>query len=94
MTDTPKTKRKRRFLRFSLRTLLLVMLVLCVVLGWTVNRAQQRRAVQAVKEMGGSVIYDFEAVPDEAEPPDRRVPRWSRWACRETKSWQWSKSMP
>ena len=32
MTNTPKTKPKRRFLRFSLRTLLIVMLLFGVVL--------------------------------------------------------------
>ena len=35
------TKPKRRFLRFSLRSLLLVILVLCVVLGWKVERARR-----------------------------------------------------
>jgi hypothetical protein len=37
MTDTALTKQRRRWLRFSLRSLLLLVLVLCVALGWQVE---------------------------------------------------------
>src|SRR5262245_42659950 len=58
---TPSTKRKRWSLRFSLRSLLLVMLVLCVALGWQVERARkQRDAVEWVREHGGTVGYEYQ----------------------------------
>ena len=50
-------------------------------LGWFVNRAQQqRRAVEWVRELGGSVHYDFETdeyfrVNEDAKPPG---PNWLR----------------
>ena len=63
---SPPDKPNRRFPRFSLRTLLIVMLVLGAGFGWVVARAlEQRAAVAWVREMGGSVEYDFEV--DDAE---------------------------
>jgi len=57
-------------LRFSLRTLLLVMAVCGAVCGLWVNRAEkQRRAVSAVRAAGGQVLYDFQAAGDEAPFP-------------------------
>ena len=54
-----KPKRKRRWLRYSLRSLLLVMLMLSVWLGWMANRAaKQRRAVALVEELGGVAFYE------------------------------------
>ena len=49
----PKT-RKRRWLRYSLRTLLLLT---AVGIGWLANHPQ-RHAVQWVEDMGGSASYD------------------------------------
>ena len=52
---------KKRFLRYSLRTMLVVVLVLSVWLGWMANgAAKQRRAVSLVKELGGHVAYECE----------------------------------
>jgi len=54
----------RRFrlpLRFSLRTFLAAITILCVVLGWRVNRAsRQRDAVAAIRAAGGAVHYDYQ----------------------------------
>jgi hypothetical protein len=74
------TKRKRRILRFSIRTLLIVLTIFCVALGWKVERARkQREAVAWVHEMGGSVKYDYEyvdgAYSPKAKPPG---PQWLR----------------
>ncbi|MDP6446856.1 MAG: hypothetical protein QF805_23895, partial [Pirellulaceae bacterium] len=51
----------RQPFRFRLRTLLLLMLVIGVALGWRVERARrQRKAVQFVQQVRGTYAYDFE----------------------------------
>ena len=55
-------KPKRRFLRYSLRTMLVVVLVLSVWLGYMANQAaKQRRAVEVLEAMEpwGAVHYDY-----------------------------------
>ena len=56
--------RKRRWLRFGLRTMLVGVLFLCVFLGWLglrMNDARkQKRAVALLRNAGGVVQYDFE----------------------------------
>jgi hypothetical protein len=57
--------KRRRWFRFSLRMLLLVVTVLCVWLGFKVNAARrQKEAVEAILRAGGNVDYDFQALPD------------------------------
>ena len=51
---------KRRWLRLSLRTLLSVVTVACLWLGWNVRVSQQREAVEWVTARGGTIRYDFE----------------------------------
>ena len=66
-------KPKHRRLRYSLRTMLVVVLVLSVWLGWMANRAaKQRRAVDEIRELGGQVYYDYERDENDAEI---RIPR-------------------
>jgi hypothetical protein len=51
----------RRYLRFSVRGLIVVVLVVGAGLGWIVHQAHvQRDAVAAIKKAGGSVYYDWE----------------------------------
>lgn len=66
MSDTPRVKpstppqvRSRwRFLRITLRTLMLLVTILGVWLGWYMNRVhQQRKAVAAIVDLGGKVTY-------------------------------------
>ncbi len=53
----------RRFTRFSLRTLLILIGVIAVLLAVQVNRAQrQRETVEWIKENRGSVVYDWEFI--------------------------------
>ena len=64
---------KRRWLRMTLRTFLVLLTVACVWLGWLANRANnQRRTVQWATELGGYVSYDYQYHP---EPPG---PEWLR----------------
>jgi hypothetical protein len=53
-----EVKPDRRWAQLSLRTLLVIVTVLCVVLGmWIVPAERQRRAVAAIEAVGGSVEY-------------------------------------
>jgi hypothetical protein len=66
-------------LRFSLRTLLILLTIICVVLGIIVSRAErQRRAVAAIVKAGGEVAYDYEilAALDEGDEVDLPGPDW------------------
>ncbi len=52
---------KKRWLRFSLRTMLMLMTILCVWLGFKVHRAERQKAAIAwVESVGGAVSYDYE----------------------------------
>lgn len=58
-TSQPPVTRRRWF-RFSLRMLFVVVTVLCVWLGFMVNAARrQREAVEAIVKAGGTVMYDY-----------------------------------
>ena len=67
---------RRRFFRYSLRTLMLVVTVFCVWIGIIAMRARdQRLVVQAILDAGGSVFYEHQAQRAKTEPPG---PRWLR----------------
>jgi hypothetical protein len=49
---------KRRWFRFSLRTLFVAVTVACCILGWRVHRVrQQREAADAILALGGGVFW-------------------------------------
>jgi hypothetical protein len=51
----------RKYLRFSVRGLIVFVLVIGAGLGWIVREAHiQREAVAAIKKAGGSVRYSWE----------------------------------
>jgi hypothetical protein len=54
-------KRQRRWLQFSVRTLLVLILVASVGLAWIASKLkqsrEQRQAVQAIQRLGGTAIY-------------------------------------
>jgi hypothetical protein len=74
----PVSRPWRRFLRFSVRGMIVVVLVIGVWLGWIVRDARiQRDAVAAIRKEDGGVKYDWEwnygiAVPRQKHWP----PRW------------------
>jgi hypothetical protein len=54
-------RRPRRYLRFSLRGTIALILLLGALLGWLVRRAHiQRDAVAAIERAGGTVYYDWQ----------------------------------
>ncbi len=58
-------KPARRWFRFSMRTMIVVVTAFCVWLGITSSRAnRQRRAVEIIKKAGGTAYYDFDADDD------------------------------
>jgi Leucine-rich repeat (LRR) protein len=70
--------RKRRWLRFSLRALLVFTALLCAWLGWIMYGIDQQRHAVAVLEKNGAQIRDFSfsAYPPWTSILSRRVHRW------------------
>ena len=68
----------RRFLRFSVRGLIALVLLTGGSLGWTVRQARiQRDAVAAITKDGGNVSYDWEWRDGKSIPPGNLwAPRW------------------
>ena len=53
-------KRKRRWLQFRLRTILILLTVLAAGLSWMMYRLRaQRAAVQAIRDAGGDVDFHY-----------------------------------
>ena len=68
----------RRWLRLSVRGLMILVLILGGGIGWIVHRARvQRDAVAAIEKAGGWVRYDWESGKFVFLP--RRPPGWPRW---------------
>jgi hypothetical protein len=68
----------RRFIRFSVRGLTVLVLVIGAGLGWLVRGARiQREAVAAITSAGGTVYYDWERSNQKPIPGARPwAPRW------------------
>jgi hypothetical protein len=68
----------RRFLRFSVRGLIVLVLVVGARLGWIVHEAHvQRDAVAAIERTGGEVIYDSGWSDGPLHAPRKpRAPKW------------------
>ncbi len=64
MPSGPVSRPWRRYLRFSVRGLIVFVLVIGVGLGWIVRSAHtQRDAVAAIKKAGGLTFYDIPRIP-------------------------------
>ena len=57
---------RRRWLRYSLRTLMVLVTVLCVWLAIKVNAARRRADVVAAIQKAGTVWFDYQLVPAKA----------------------------
>jgi hypothetical protein len=71
-------KPRRRWLQFSLRTLMVLMLLISVPLGWLAFKmrqaTEQRAVVRQIEELGGTAVHCGQFEPLEKWPP--RVPSW------------------
>ena len=72
----PLVGRWRRQLRFSLRSVMVLILILGGGLGWFIHRAHiQQDAVAAIRQAGGSVIYEWQWKDGSFDPSGKpRVP--------------------
>ena len=65
----------RKYLRFSVSTLILLVTVLCVWLGVQANRARNTRlAIDAVEDLGGQVRYVHEWPKNGGYDPQAKLP--------------------
>jgi hypothetical protein len=78
MTSQPSSNPWSRYLRLSLRALIVSVLIIGGLLGWMVHRARvQRDAVAAIQQAGGSVLYDWQR--KNGRPDPNREPLWPKW---------------
>jgi hypothetical protein len=77
----PAPRSGLRFFRFNVRGLLLLILIIGCGLGWLAQVIRtgnvQRRAVAAINQAGGWVVYDTEW--DAGQNPSAWKPRWPKW---------------
>ena len=83
MSEAP-TKPRRRWFRFSLRTLLLLVAIIGVPLGMKMNRVRNQRLVVAeLRRLNAQIMYDYEdtrtkGVQTVVNPPQIPGPAWLR----------------
>ncbi len=74
--ETPRNRPWWRYLRLSVRGLILVVLAVGGCLGWWLERALvQRKAVKAIRAAGGWTTYEWDV------PGAPRTPGWRRWVA-------------
>ena len=62
MNEQPP-KSRRSWLRFSLRSMMLLVVVIAVPMAWKVNRARNQRVVVAeLRKLSAGIIYDYQIV--------------------------------
>jgi internalin A len=78
MLAGPVPRTWRKYLRFSMRGLIVLVLVIAAGLGWVVRSARiQREAVVAIIGVGGLVRYDWEGSIANGSPAAQSwAPRW------------------
>lgn len=77
MNELPHKKR-RRWLSFSLRGMLVLITILCVFLGWIgpkwMEMKREEAAARKIQEAGGWVIYDYHKEHDSTTSDEQPVP--------------------
>jgi hypothetical protein len=77
MTTDPISRPWRRYPRFSVRGLIVLVLLIGRGVGWMVRGARiQREAVTAITRVGGSVQYDWEDAEGNIPGKPPWAPRW------------------
>jgi Leucine-rich repeat (LRR) protein len=75
--DSPRPRLRRRWLQFSLRSLLILVLFCAVASAWFTHRFKQKRAereaAEALAKAGGWISYDYQLGPVNAPDPG---PEW------------------
>src|SRR5205823_275033 len=81
--EAPRKKPRWRWFRFGLKSLLLLILVLSLPLGWLAAERHQksieRAAVAAIHELGGGVWYDSHESRDPFDTADDLQPPGPAW---------------
>ena len=68
-TDQPHSR--HRFLRYSVRSLIVVVTVLIVWMGFVTKRARERRlALEEIEARGGGVLYEHVRTSSDAPGPE------------------------
>jgi len=78
---TEPTTKRRRWFRYSMRTMLVVVTVLCVLLALVIVPAErQRRTVQKIRALGSAskAVYDYEYEGRRGWGAELRGPEWLR----------------
>jgi len=78
---TEPAPKRRRWLRYSMRTMLVAVTLLCVLLALVIAPAQQqRRAVEKIRGLGSwsRVVYDYEYAGPDNWGAELRGPAWLR----------------
>jgi len=81
LSSTSPTNANQRELRFSIRSLLVVVTLIAICLAWSVYPVlRQRRAASFVERLGGYVVYDYQFSNDGRfqRTPNTIVPAWMR----------------
>jgi hypothetical protein len=83
-TQIPAASRlRRRWLSFSLRVLFVLITLVCLALGWLVNRCEcQRLSVAAIRAAGGDVRYEPIYLHSCCGGYDTQPFTWRRWMDR------------